>query len=93
MGNDFNFTNVESQVLCENRYFDGTSYIDTGIKLFDADSPSFTLAIDFESCMYKESNNTPSYILSCQNTQVSGSLVFSIVTGKASHPSINWRDA
>ena len=48
MGWDFNFSNVESQVIMTNRFFDGTQYYDTGIKLFDANAPSFTLAVDFE---------------------------------------------
>ena len=48
VGHDFNFNNVESEVLLENRYFDGTSIYKTDIKLFDEDSPSFTLAIDYE---------------------------------------------
>jgi len=44
-------------VLCSNRWFNGTSdYLDTNIKLFDADSPSFTLAIDYE--FYTNTNNT-----------------------------------
>lgn len=48
VGNDFSFSNVESAVLCQNQWFDGTNRLDTGIKLFDSDSESFTLAIDFE---------------------------------------------
>lgn len=48
MGWDFNFSNVESTVIMSNRFFDGTQYYDTGIKLFDANAPSFTLAVDFE---------------------------------------------
>lgn len=60
LGSDFTFENVQSEVLLENCFFDGNghryengvektnSYIDTSIKLFDADSPSFTLAVDYE---------------------------------------------
>ena len=48
-GNDFNFNNVQSELLLENRFFDGVDDVyDTGIRLFDADSKSFTLAIDYE---------------------------------------------
>lgn len=60
LGSDFTFENVQSEVLLENCFFDGNghryengvektnSYIDTNIKLFDTDSPSFTLAVDYE---------------------------------------------
>jgi len=47
MGNDFTFSNVESEVLLENQYFDGSTHIDKEIYLFSEDAPSFTLAIDF----------------------------------------------
>ena len=51
LGHDFAFTNIQSRELIKNRYFNGTSdYVDTGIKLFDPDAGSFTLAIDFEFC-------------------------------------------
>ena len=49
LGGDFTFSNVQSQTLVENRFFDGVDdYYDTNIKLFDEDSPSFTIAIDYE---------------------------------------------
>ena len=48
IGNDFTFSNVESQVLCQNAWFTGANYMDTQVALFDSDSPSFTLAIDYE---------------------------------------------
>lgn len=47
-GHDFNFTNVDSEVLLQNTYFDGNTVQETNIKLFDEDSESFVLAIDFE---------------------------------------------
>lgn len=49
MGKDYDFDNVESEVLIpldSPRTFDGTNYWNTGIKLFSEDQP-FTLAIDF----------------------------------------------
>ena len=48
LGSDFSFENVESAVLLENRFFDGTQYVDTNISLFDENAPSFTLAVDYE---------------------------------------------
>lgn len=48
VGNDVNFSNVESSVLLENKYFDGNTAQGTNIKLFDENEPSFTMAIDFE---------------------------------------------
>ena len=51
LGHDFNYENVESETLVATPIFldgTGTNLIDTDIKLFDADSPSFTMAIDYE---------------------------------------------
>ena len=55
VGRDFNFGNVESQVLLENKFFSGnttTANQDVvrfpDIKLFSADARSFTLVIDYE---------------------------------------------
>ena len=57
VGHDFAFTNVESELICENKYFDGATAIDTGIKLFNSEAPSFTLAIDYEF-VSTDTNNT-----------------------------------
>lgn len=48
MGVDFNFTNVESEVLAEEEYFDGTRAITKDVQLFGDYEKSFTLAIDYE---------------------------------------------
>ena len=48
IGTDFNFKNVSSKLICENKYFDGTTAMDTDIVLLGPDSPSFTLVADFE---------------------------------------------
>ena len=51
MGHDFSYDNVLSETLVSTpTWFDGTgtNVRDTGIKLFDADAPSFTLALDYE---------------------------------------------
>ena len=50
VGQDFSFTNVEESMLGDELTFDGSSskVVDSGIKLFGADSGSFTIAIDFE---------------------------------------------
>lgn len=48
MGWDFDFSNVQSAILLENRFFDGSDFVDTNVSLFSADSPSFVLAIDYE---------------------------------------------
>lgn len=62
LGSDFTFSNVEEKTILENRFFDGTEYYDTNIKLFDADSPSFTLAIDYE---FLSSNPIGATLVSC----------------------------
>ena len=48
IGNDVSYSNVEEKVLLENKYFDGSNTVDSGIKLFDENERSFTLAIDYE---------------------------------------------
>lgn len=48
VGFDPTYTNVNSEVLLENQWFDGTNVIETNIKLFDENAESFTLAIDYE---------------------------------------------
>lgn len=63
VGQDFSFTNVEDNMLGDELAFDGTSskVVDSGIKLFGADSGSFTIAIDFEF----DENSADATLLSC----------------------------
>lgn len=63
VGQDFSFTNVEDNILGDELTFDGTSskVVDSGIKLFGADSGSFTIAIDFEF----DENSADATLLSC----------------------------
>lgn len=84
MGTDFNFSNVESQVLLENQYFDGTNVVDTNIKLFDENADSFTMAIDFEFT----SNDGGRTLMSCyEETGSKGArLTYS------NYPMIEWGD-
>lgn len=84
VGHDFEFSNVSSKLICEDKYFDGTSPIDTDIKLFSKDSPSFTLAIDFEF-IGTETNQT---LLSC--FEEDGSEGFRLRYNGA--PNIQWGD-
>lgn len=58
IGNDFDYDDIESEVLIpEKIYFNGSNYIDTGIKLFDEDK-DFVLAIDYEFLTGCESGAT-----------------------------------
>lgn len=84
VGNDFNFENVESRLICEKKYLDGSTAIDTGIKLFSEDSPAFTLVIDFEF-FNPESNAT---LVSC--FEEDGSEGFRLRYNGA--PNIQWGD-
>lgn len=61
MGRDYNFKNVRSEEIITNTYFDGQTYIDTNIKLFDENSPSFTIAIDYE---FSTSSSTDATLVS-----------------------------
>ena len=48
LGHDFDFENVESEVLAENLYLDGSTAIDKQITLFGENDRSFTMAIDYQ---------------------------------------------
>ena len=48
LGHDFDFENVESSVLAEDKWFDGNTAIDTNISLFGENDRSFTMAIDYQ---------------------------------------------
>ena len=49
VGRDYTFSNVESEVLMTERYFDGNEiYKLENVRLFDENAGSFTLAIDYE---------------------------------------------
>ena len=63
-GQAFNptFSNVNETTILSEQYFDGSSCIDTEIKLFDEDSPSFTLAVDYEFC---SGSNTSGALVAC----------------------------
>ena len=84
-GQDFTFSNIESKVILENKFFNGDEYFDTDIKLFDADSPSFTLAIDYE---FVEPNNANATLMSCFDE--SGSEGFRLKF--STNPIIQWGD-
>lgn len=57
LGYDIDYDDIESQVLIsEKKRFDGTNYLDTGIKLFDVDK-DFVVAIDYEFLDGNVANN------------------------------------
>lgn len=100
VGRDFNFSNVESQVLLQNRYFDGTEILKCDgtngmplIKLFNAEAPSFTLAIDYEFTRIR-SNDT---LVSCcdDSGESEGFRVYCDMTGSGGNTnkiSVIWGD-
>ena len=85
LGRDFTFSNVESSVITANRYFDGqdANVLKTNIKLFDANAPTFTLAIDYE---FNTTTNDAT-LVSCYT--VSGSEGFRLRYNN-SRPEIEW---
>ena len=85
LGHDFDFENVESEVIAENLYLDGSTAKNTGIKLFDANERSFTLAIDFRFTDKTNANNT---LLSC--FEEDGAEGFRLCYN--SSPTIQWGD-
>lgn len=85
VGKDFNFSNVESQVLAEELYLNGSTFRDTGIQLFSENAPTFTLAIDYEFA----ATNTESTLVACFNG--SGQEGFRICC-RSDNPTIIWGD-
>lgn len=85
VGQDFSFTNVKDNMLGDGLTFDGTSskVVDSGIKLFGADSGSFTIAIDFEF----DENSADATLLSC--FEYDGSEGFRLKYN-GSNPEIQW---
>ena len=84
LGHDFNFENVESEVLAENLYLDGSTAIDTDITLFGENDRSFTLAIDYQFA----DTTANSTLVSC--FEEDGSEGFRL--RYSSHPNIQWGD-
>lgn len=85
LGHDFEFVNVDSEVIAENLYLDGKTAIDTNITLFGDNDRSFTLAIDFQFTDMS-ANNT---LLSCyeEDEQKGFRLRYN------GYPNIQWGDA
>ena len=84
LGTDYEFSNVESRVLLQNRYFDGSTGYATDIQLFTEDSPSFTLAVDYELL---STNGGGATIVSCcndYNTEIGFRLYWN------NHPQATW---
>ena len=84
LGRDFDFSNVESEVLAEDLYLDGTTFKDTSIQLFGENEKTFTIAIDFQ---YTGTDNDGT-LLSCFDEN--GSEGFRLRYN--SHPNIQWGD-
>ena len=84
LGHDFDFENVESEVLAENLYLDGETAIDKQITLFGENDRSFTMAIDFQ---YSDTT-TNGTLVSCFEEE--GSEGFRLRFN--SNPDIQWGD-
>ena len=89
VGQDFSFTNVEESMLGDELAFDGSSskVVDSGIKLFGADSGSFTIAIDFE---FDKNCTQDGTLLSC--FEYDGSEGFRLKYN-GTNPEIQWGNA
>lgn len=85
LGHDFNFTNVNSEVIAQETYLDGTTPIRTNITLFGENSPSFTLAVDFR---FTDTANTNNTLLACFDE--SGNKGFRLRMNN--NPDIQWGD-
>ena len=85
LGHDFNFSNVQSEVLAENLLLDGKTARATSIHLFGENEKTFTLAIDFQFTG-EDTNNT---LLSC--FEEDGSEGFRL-RYNGGYPNIQWGD-
>lgn len=85
LGHDFNFSNVESEVIATSEYFDGATARATNIQLFGDNEKSFTLAIDLQFTG-TATNNT---LLSC--FEENGSEGFRI-RFNGGYPTVQWGD-
>lgn len=91
-GHDFDFSNVQSKLVLENRWFDGTDYVTTDIQLFKKDAPSFTLAIDYE---FLASNALDSSLASCYDSKSGDGFILGYVSNTVldnSYSKITWAD-
>lgn len=90
MGNDYDFVQgtdpgcVNSQIVAEDLYIDGTSsgIVDTGLKLFDDDAGDWTLAIDYEFNI-----STSSTLASCYDDEAASGFRLRYYN---SAPTIDW---
>lgn len=83
LGHDFNFSNVESEVIATSEYFNGATARATNIQLFGDNEKSFTLAIDLQFTG-TATNNT---LLSC--FEENGSEGFRI-RFNGGYPTVQW---
>lgn len=83
LGHDFNFSNIESEVIAEKLILDGKTATKTNIQLFGENEKTFTLAIDFQFSS-DEANNT---LLSC--FEENGSEGFRLCY-RGGYPNIQW---
>lgn len=91
VGKDYNFSNVQSRLVAENMYFDGTNPLVTDIQLFKADAPTFTMAIDYEF------TSTTPYVMLAGCYDPEGEEGFRLIYGNggsgSSNPTIQWGSA
>lgn len=62
LGWDFNFSNIQSQVLLQNFYLDGTNFFEKDVQLLNPEIGDFTLAIEYE---FSQGNRQYSTLFSC----------------------------
>lgn len=91
-GQDFDFSNVQSRVLLENKWFDGTDQVTTDVQLFKQDAPSFTLAIDYE---FLATNALDSALASCYDFETNDGFILGYVGSSNpsnSYSKVTWAD-
>ena len=99
LGHDFNFTNVESDVIVgegsilnlnDKLRLRGNTTYDTGIKLFDEDAPSFTLAVDYRIVSTLAEGLDGATLFSCY--EENGAEGFSVGQYNSNTPRLLWGD-
>lgn len=84
-GYDPDFSNVRSEVLLKDKWFDGVNdRVVTDLKLFDENAPSFTLAIDYE---FSLGNSNAATLAACLDSNTSCGFMLSFTANASSRES------
>ena len=77
MGYDVNYADIDSiEIISDKTVFDGTNYVDTGIKLFDEDR-DFVLALDYKISSEQPEGSVSPTLMQCFDADGSNGFILS----------------